>query len=99
MNARLALEAVDALGAAAAQPALDVFDDHPRVAPRAVDRDGRDEEEQHGARAGAHGHPADAMNVDSIAFGPGYGSQAGSAWRTSGWAATFIKSEFPSGGP
>src|SRR5206468_5690862 len=40
MHARLALEAVDALGTAAVEPALDVLDDHARVAPRALERDG-----------------------------------------------------------
>src|SRR2546425_13260009 len=41
VHARLALEAVDALGAAAVEPALDVLDDHARVAacPLEGDRD------------------------------------------------------------
>src|SRR5262244_2863860 len=39
MNAGLALEAVDAFGAAAAEPAFHVLDQHPCVAPRALDGD------------------------------------------------------------
>src|SRR5206468_11553948 len=39
MHARLALEAVDALGAAAVEPALDVLDHHARIAARALERD------------------------------------------------------------
>src|SRR5207247_5756558 len=40
VNAGLALEAVDSLGAAAVEPTLDVLDEHARVAPRAFDGDG-----------------------------------------------------------
>ena len=40
MNARLAGQAVDALGAAAVEPAFDVLHDHARVAAGAVERDG-----------------------------------------------------------
>ena len=39
MHARLALEAVDALGAAAVEPALDVLDEHADIAPGALDGD------------------------------------------------------------
>src|SRR5207247_806315 len=56
LPAGLALEAVDALGAAAVQPALDVLDHHPTVPARAFERD----------------RPVRHVDPDRIVLGPGH---------------------------